>query len=208
MALTICATALLGSCRQGPPAVLDDRAAIVRAVLSTLASDGKPLCIDNRTSGSALAIWRYAEAVPAVSDTSRGWSRPQPFRPPVQADATLTPDRTVRGRLKRQMTAYAPLDRTEAATLTAIGHQLSLGAGDRDPVLIEQQWVPQGVTPRWWLMNRLFGQCPYAFTLSNPAQSRHVAFVLVQASHWASIYAVSNDKNQWHTVAHWTPWMY
>lgn len=194
------------------PRPLDDDGRIVRATLALLATGRDPaapaLCIDNRTRGEPLAIFRTMRA--ASIDHDLRWRQPAPLHAiPRVSGRALFEDAIGKNALRIQEPpsngAVLPaadqrrLD-TAATTLAILGESNSVTFGDNAAVA--------GVAPRWWLLNRLHAACERTYVLSRIVRNVDTAFVTVSADHWATTYAVGRAGADWRVTAQWDSWLY
>jgi hypothetical protein len=209
--LALGALLLLAACGKPAGAPLNDDEKIVRAVLATLVSDGKPVCVDGRTSGRALVVYREYLVAPRPSREELAWHVPGPLRPPPmptesQIDTAVAQNKDVR--LPEPGDRHDKLPAVTQADLDGAAHALSLPPVADRKVSIEASWAPKGVVARWWPINRLKSDCEPLYMLSNPARARNIAFVTVQAEHWGTTYALRPQNGDWATVAQWSNWIY
>ena len=200
------------ACGRAPGQPLDDDEKIVRAVLATLASDGKPVCADKGTSGRALTTFREFALAPRPSRDGLGWHAPGPFRVPqmpTQAEIDTAE------RQGREVRLPEPGDRRDdrlpavrQSGLDGAALALSMPAVADRAISVDASWAPPHVIARWWPINRMKGDCTPVYMLSNPARTRGLAFVSVRADHWGTIYALEPQGGDWVTTAQWSAWLY
>lgn len=209
--LVALAGAAVTSCTR-PPTSEEER--IVAAVTRLIAAPAALTCVDRRTGGNALEIWRDARLVVLASGRRLGWSVPQPLRPPMSVERGVETADGRRMRVAEPLSRAPALPRAVEQRVEVAARRLVLADPD-GPVTIPSG---PGISSRWWVMHRLRRECPYAFHLSNPAWSGPIgagaakpgtiAFVAVDANHWATIYALERRVSGWYPLARWTPWMY
>ncbi|MGU3390535.1 hypothetical protein [Sphingomonas sp. M1A8_2b] len=203
-------TAALAGCSAASQAPADDAAQVMQSLLSVLTADGKPTCIDSRTRGEPLAIFRAMMTAPAPSRRPLSWFAPRPLRPndrlsgrPVFEDQ-IHPDRVVP---ETTQPSARPLTNLLQSQLNAAATQLS-AYQDPDGVSIDSALSAPRATVRWWVRNRLDHACTPVFTASNPVVAKNIAFVSVTAGHWGTTYAFRKDSSAWSPVGQWTNWLY
>ncbi len=194
------------ACSQRP---LDTQEKIVRATLRVLASDGQDVCVDRRTRGAPLAVFRAMDGAPPASRRPLAWRAPQPLRPP----AGLSGKELFRDQIQDQRTYLRQpdvgpeaLSYNEQRSLDLAARRLSL-ALPAPSTVVESGSVP-GTTTRWWLFNKFAPGCVPNFTLSNPVWDAGVGFVTASADHWATTYAIQPRGNDWVATAQWSVWLY
>jgi hypothetical protein len=209
--LALGALLLVAACGKPAGQPLDDDAKIVRAVLATLVSDGKPVCVDASTAGRALTVYREYLVAPRPSREGLGWHPPEPLRPPPmptesQIDTAVAQNKDLH--LPEPGDRRDKLPAVMQADLDSAAHALSLPPVADRTVKINASWAPKGVVARWWPINRLKSDCEPLYMLTNPARARNIAFVTVQAEHWGTTYALRPQGKDWATVAQWSNWIY
>lgn len=191
---------------------LEDREKIVAAVLTLLASDGRPVCIDDQTDGHALAVFEQMMAAPRAARSSLRWHAPISLRP----DARVTTRELRRAEFKDEKLVIREPDAREDALpglaqleLNSAAVRLSGEVGHvEETVAIRQSWAPKGVAARWWALNRVRRDCWPLFEMSDPVRDRKSAFVTVRAEHWGTLYALNKAGDEWRIVAEWSRWLY
>jgi len=198
-----------GACTRSAAMPRDDGERIVQATLRLLTSDGKPICIDDRTTGRPLAIYATMRMAPLPSGQPLAWHTPGPLRPPVELSNTQLyhdslgsesahlrdPDN---GGASLPWMLQRRLD--ETATVQA-------RAGVDESVMISSRWAP-GVRARWWPVNRLSRHCSPTYTLSNPTWSASTGYITVMTEHWGATYGLDRGPTGWRPVGQWTNWLY
>lgn len=203
-------TAVTG-CAPDKRALTDDER-IVRAVLTLLAQDQRPVCVDDSTQGQALAVFREMQAAPRPARLELRWHGPLPLRPDIRVTTRALRDAEFRD---QPLTIQEPGARKDA--LPGLDQLRFNGAAVRfgsqigraeNAVDIRQTWVPAGVAARWWPINRIRRDCWPLFEISDPVRDRNVAFVTVRAEHWGTLYALQKTDRDWRIVAEWSRWLY
>jgi hypothetical protein len=199
----------LAGCAQRP---LDDDGKIVRATLALLVT-GRPageadLCIDNRTRGEPLAIFRTMRA--ASIDHDLRWHQPTPLHAiPRVTGRALFEDAIGKNNLRIQEppTVGAVLPATDQRRLDTAATTLSI-LGESNNVSFGADAAATGAAPRWWLLNRLHSGCERTYVLSRIVRNADTGFVTVSADHWATTYAVGRAGGDWRVTAQWDRWLY
>lgn len=199
---------LLPGCTAAP---IDDDGRIVRATLALLASGrtgDEPLCVDDRTRGEPLAIFRTMRAQTAEGD--RHWRHAAPLRALGRVSGrALFDDAIGRNRLRiaEPQSIAAALPATDQRRLDAAATSLAL-VGDSSAVTIGVAEAPPGVSARWWALNRFRTGCARHYLLSRVVRSGDTGFVTVTADHWGTTYAVERAGETWRVTAQWNSWLY
>jgi hypothetical protein len=203
----IAALVLATSGCASPDLSVEDR--IVRAALRTMVSDGKEVCVENRTRGAPLAVFRAMLEAPNPSRRPLAWHQAGALRPPPGlSNADLYRDQ-IEGQqtyLTEPGAGAARLSFDAQRSLEAAARKLAY-AQPSPSNRVEGSWVP-GVRSRWWLFNRLWQRCVPSYTISDPVWYDKTAFVTVSADHWATTYAAQPSGGDWHVVAQWSNWLY
>ncbi len=189
----------------------DATAPVMEAVLKTLTSDGRPICLDSGTSGEPLAIFRTMMRAPDPSRQPLAWYPPGPLRPDQNLSlGRLIDDEFRDGRavLRRPDAASAtPLPATEQRRLNAAALRLVNLQSERGTSVPNSSATP-GAKARWWVSNRMDGACKPVYTLSHPVVMDDIAFVTVLAGHWGTTYALERKGGNWSATARWSNWLY
>lgn len=200
---------LLSGCA---PRTLDDEGRIVRATLGILASNrpasAPPLCIDNRTRGEPLAIFRTMRAANTEHDLR--WRTPAALQArPKVSGRDLFEDAIGRNKLRIEepQSIGAILPATEQRRLDATATAMAI-VGDSGSATFGEAAAAPGTRPRWWLANRIAGGCDRIYVLSRIVRDARVAFVTVTADHWGTTYAVERRGDAWQVTAQWDSWLY
>ncbi|WP_375420722.1 hypothetical protein [uncultured Sphingomonas sp.] len=199
---------LLPGCTAAP---IDDDGRIVRATLTLLASGrtgAEPLCVDDRTRGEPLAIYRTMRAQTAEGD--RHWRHPAPLRAPGGVSGRALFEDAVgsnRLRIAEPRSTAAALPAVDQRRLHAAATSLAL-VGESDAVTIGDAEAVPGASARWWLINRFRAGCDRRYLLSRIVRSASTAFVTVTADHWGTTYAVERVRGDWRVTAQWNSWLY
>ena len=191
---------------------LEDRELIARAVLALLASTGQAVCIDDRTNGEPLAVFREMSKAPRPARSELRWHTPLPLRP----EAEVTLQDLKRAELDHQSFAInEPGPRRDALPgldqmrLDGSAQRLSQPVGTvNERVSIRGSWTPRGVKARWWPLNRVRRDCRPLFEISDPVRDRERAFVTVRSEHWGTVYALERRGTDWSVIAEWSRWLY
>ncbi|MEG3174722.1 hypothetical protein U1872_00655 [Sphingomonas sp. RB3P16] len=182
----------------------------MQSLLVLLTADGKPVCIDGRTRGKPLAIFRTMMVAP---DPARGrleWFAPQPLRPEGMLSAQQLFDDQIRADhivLNKPQQAARTLSNALQGQLNSAAAQLSLDQDETRVTISETAAAPLAKS-RWWIRNRVDTACSPIYTASNPVVAKNVAFVSVTAGHWGTTYAFHKQAAGWSPVAQWTNWLY
>lgn len=192
----------LMSCARGPAS---DGEQIVAAVARTLASRPGSVCVDRRTSGEALEVWRDARQVVSATAGTLGWSRPAPLTPPDKVEYVVETAGRRQERMIEPIATARPLPRPLVQQVQSAALHLTWSDGGTEVMSVAGG---PGVSSRPWLLNRIWPRCAYAYQLSNPARFGDIGFVAVTANHWGTVYAVQHGPAGWRTIAQWTPWLY
>jgi len=191
---------------------MDDNAKIVKATLSLLSSDGKPVCVDDATQDRPLVIFREMTAAPRPSRRPLRWYPPRPLRPEPITQTDGGTDDAIRNadiKLAEPSARLDPLPGLEQLQLRTAAWRLSTPVGDAEqPTDIRTAWLPKGVSARWWPLNRLRKDCDPRFIISHPVRGKDFAFIAVRADHWGTLYALKPEGSDWKPVAEWSRWLY
>lgn len=203
---------LLAACGKGPaPDQLDTDQQIVRSVLTTLASDGKPVCVSRWTFGSPLSQFRVAKRGQLSRYYVLDWATPGPWRPPEMPTLDELRESAKRGRNAHipEPTGYiAVLPKAKRDILDGLAFAIAPPETPLYWVLMHQGWMPKGVTARWWPGKDEKLGCDSNYVLSGIKRTEHAAFVAVRVHHWGTIYGLVGGKDHWHVVGQWGPWLY
>lgn len=194
------------------PRPLDDDGRIVRATLAMLASEraatASPLCIDDRTRGEPLAIFRTMRGK-AIGHDLR-WRHPAPLHAaPTVSNRALFEDAIGRDRLRIEepQSTGAALPAAAQRRLDTAATRLAMVGGSTAVTFGAAAAVP-GAIPRWWLWNRVRSECARTYVLSRIVRDANTAFVTVTADHWGTTYAVERSGADWRVGAQWDNWLY
>ena len=200
----------LAGCSAASQTPADDTTLVMRSLLSVLTADGKPACLDGRTRGQPLAIFRTMMVAPDPARRPLAWFAPQPLRPNAMLtgrqlfDDQIRSDRIV---LAKPQQSSRPLPNLLQGQLNAAAGQLSLYQ-NQPRVAIDAWPAAPRATVRWWVHNRVDRACTPVYTVSNPVVAKNVAFVSVTAGHWGTTYAFRKQAETWSAIAQWTNWIY
>lgn len=188
----------------------DDRHRIAAAVLAQLTSNGRPICVDSRTRGEPLSVFRTMIVAPNPARRPLAWRAP----------SVLLAPRVVRGpapdprRVTDTRTQLAIAEATEA-TLPAV-EQVRLNGLAREAMVMKSGGeidlaatlqAPRARV-RWAPINRFDPNCDEPHSLTRPVINRSTAFVTVVAAHQGTTYAVERRGNGWVPTAQWSTWLY
>lgn len=196
-----------GCSRQG----VSDEARVVGTTLAALIDNsGESYCVDSRTRGEPLAIFRTMIVAP---DPAR---RPLAWRPPTKVDHgdRLTGREIVNSQFSgihpvlpepgQEATALAPM---EQFTLNQLARQLARDRSTRS-ISMSGAKTSEALRVRWWGFNRADASCRRLLTVSNPIVSNDTAFISVTSGHWGTTYALRRLGGNWRPVAQWADWLY
>ena len=211
LACTVLAIAAVASgCSADNGAPASEAEKLVRATLQTLATDHRPICVENRTNGKPLAIFATMTATPAPAQRVVGWHAIAPLGSgPTMSNTQIyrdTFDRHV-SRLAEPGNPARPLGLLAQQKLNAAARSLAL-TGEPVEVYLGNGLGVAGVDARWWPLLRLSSKCPIAFTLSNPVLAKDIGYITVQSGHWGTTYALQPRDGTWVPVAQWSNWLY
>lgn len=209
LGLALSTLLLLSGCA---PATLDDDGRIVRATLGVLAAaraaGSPPLCVDNRTRGEPLAIFRTMRA--ATTEHDLRWREPAAFqaRPRISGRA-LFEDAIGRNRLRidEPQSVGAILPANDQRRLDTAATTMAI-LGDSGSATFGKAAASPGTRPRWWLANRVGPGCDRVYVLSRIVHDARIGFVTVTADHWGTTYAVERWGDDWRVAAQWDSWLY
>ncbi len=192
--------------------VLDDRGKIVRATLQMLASDRAPtapaLCVDDRTRGEPLAIYRTMRA--AGNEHDLRWHYPGPLHGEQRvSNRALFEDAIGRNRLRiaEPLSTGAVLPAADQRRLDTAATALAV-VGASEGITIGAAAAAPGTAPRWWLHNRARRDCDRIYVVSRVVSDGRNGFLTVTADHWGTTYAVVRDRAEWRVAAKWSSWLY
>jgi hypothetical protein len=207
---TVAATVMLTGCVDASSTAADDRTQVMQSLLSVLTADGKPACVDARTRGKPLAIFRTMMVAPDPARRPLAWFVPQPLRPQGMLSSQQLFDdqfRSERVVLTKPRRPAQALPNDLQGQLNAAAGQLSLDQEEDRLAISDSQAAPLAKV-RWWVRNRFDQTCSPIYTISNPVIAKNVAFVSVTAGHWGTTYAFQKKGPSWATIAQWTNWIY
>lgn len=201
-------TGALAGC--GAPEPQDDARRISDSLLRLLTSDGRRICVDGRTYGEPLAIFRTMLPAPDPAKRPLGWFPPRPLETGVSLKAGQLADVELGGEQVVLPEREQPRDRLPVV------QQVQLNSLAADGALMEPhtsaRLTPSPAAPRarvrWWPLNRFDGKCGPVYTFSKPLVFRGSAFVTVTAGHRGSTYAFGRRGGDWTPIAKWSTWLY
>lgn len=200
----------VSGCNAAPRPMLPSEQ-IVQAVLKHLTTGGD-VCIDDRTHGDALLVFREMTGAPKPSRDELHWSSPEPLRPNQRVATDAIKEAELENKqlhLAEPDIRTAKLDALSQRQLTGAARVLSRGIGvERESVRIRDSWTPIGVAARWWPINRVRMDCWPRYEISDPARLKGTAFVSVKAGHWGTLYALQRRNQEWQVIAEWSRWLY
>lgn len=205
--LAMSVATVLGGCSAAPD---NEPNRIIAPVLAQLTAGQRPICVDSRTRGEPLAIFRTMIVAPAPSRRSLGWHKP----------GVLLPERTIGARalVENELSdsrTRLPLAETDVPFLSMVDQlrfnglaREAMSAGSMASTNIRA--VPQAplALVRWWPRNRFDASCGETYTISKPVVIRNFAFVSVTAGHQGTTYALESNAGRWTPVAQWANWLY
>jgi hypothetical protein len=208
----IAATLAATGCAANGDTQLNDGEKIIRAAINTLIS-GQPtgtICVDSRTRGQPLAVFRTMTYAPVPSRAPLGWRAPGPLRAPTALSGRELYDDQIRNERVRlrepgQTAQLFPHEQqgildTAAAALAVADHGES--------VAVRKASASDRIIARWWPINRMTASCSPNYVVSYPVWRDNIGFVTVTADHWGTTYAMQRRGADWRTVAQWNIWLY
>lgn len=182
---------------------------LVQATLGMLSGNGAPLCVDARTVGRPLAVFRSITLNPPRGSRPPDWYVPDLLKPPPPVPSGVLV-RSARGdgtvQIDQPTNATAPLPPRVQARLNRAANSLSLQAADQT-VTILPSWK-SGIKARWWLRNRISRHCSPNYQISNPVTAANIGYVSVKGEHWGTTYAFARRESGWVATAQWRNWLY
>ncbi len=187
----------------------DDARQIGKSVLALIDQRAGKVCIDSRTRGEPLAIFRTMIVAP---DPAR---RPLMWRPPTSVGSgdQLTGRELINSQfsglhpiLPEPSSDVPPLPAIEQMQLNALARQLSVRETQR--VSLDKPDEAPTAKLRWWAINRFDRSCKTLVRLSNPVIAGNNGFVSVVSGHWGATFALRRTGKDWQVVARWTDWLY
>ena len=182
---------------------------LIQATLAMLDGKGEPLCVDEKTVGHPLAVFKSIASNPSAAAAPPTWFAPARFSPPAKlSSADLYRDELGDGavHLDQPANTGSEVGASDRATLDRAAFSLSKDKADRS-VTISQSWQ-KGMKARWWLRNRVSNHCSPNYHLSNPVHANDLGFVTVTANHWGTTYAFKRNGADWVATAQWSNWLY
>ncbi|WP_375401956.1 hypothetical protein [uncultured Sphingomonas sp.] len=204
----MCATGL-ASCSVAP-GPRDDVQRINDSLLALLTSDGRRICVDAKTYGEPLGIFRTMLPAPDPAKRPLGWFPPRPLEFGPSLGARQLVDVELRGERVVLPERSQPRDRlpvTRQVQLNSLAADGALMTPHGSTSFRSNPAAPRA-TVRWWPLNRFDSKCGPVYTFSKPVVFRGAAFVTVTAGHRGSTYAFSESGAGWAPVAKWSTWLY
>lgn len=199
----------LAGCTGTDKSPVDSDEKLIQAALTMLDGQGEPLCVDAKTVGHPLSVFRASASNASRTVAPRTWFAPARFSPPRglsttdiyrggQADDTVHLD---------QPTNTGPeLGERDRLMLDRAASSLSMNEANRS-ITIWPSWQA-GMKARWWLRNRVSRHCTPNYHLSNPVRSNDIGFVTITANHWGTTYAFKRKGADWVVTAQLSNWLY
>lgn len=199
----------LAACTTPPAQPSDDGQRLVQAALRILASDGQPICVDNRTTGRPLAIYAAMRVAPPPSRHPLAWHVPGPLRPPPELSNRQIYRDSVGAETAHLREPDNAANRLPHAAQTWLDDNATVlsRASVGTSVTISPAWA-RGVLARWWPINRVSQHCTPTYVLSNPVWSASSGFVTVMTEHWGTTYGFDRHDGVWRPAGQWTTWLY
>jgi hypothetical protein len=207
--LAVGASVLATGCAPAGDSSEDAREAAA-AVVATMTSGGRDhVCIDSRTRGEPLAIFRTMTVAPDPARRPLTWQTPNRFG----AAQRLTPSQLIDAEYADNVPVLAepplrdaPLGVTDQIQINGLARQLA--SRTTSSVSLSGIAMPANANVRWWLVNRLDKSCVRTYRLTDPVVMRDVAFISVTSGHWGTTFAVRRTAGRWQTWAQWSDWLY
>ncbi len=207
--LVVCAALLLSACGAAPAD--DDSSRIVASVLKQLtAATPQAICVDGRTEGEPLAIFRTMIVAPDPSRRALVWRAPGSLLPNrVVADKALGEGNLSDSRTRIPLAdpATAALPMVDQVRLNEVAREAMIAVAAPQGPISDSMEAPLARV-RWWPLNRIGGGCREIYVVSRPVIIRGMAFVSVTAGHQGTTYALENRQQSWVPVAQWANWIY
>jgi hypothetical protein len=188
----------------------DDARGAAAAVIAAMTSGGRDrICIDNRTRGEPLAIFRSMTVAPDPARRPLTWQAPNRFGAAQDLSAAQLIDAEFAGNvpvLAEPPLRDAALGIEDQLQINALARQLATRT--TSSVSLGGLTVPANASVRWWPFNRLSRSCDKTYRLTDPVVIRDVAFVSVTSGHWGTTFAVRRTGGQWQPWAQWSDWLY
>lgn len=201
------AIAALGGCASAPA---DDAERINALLLQVLTSRGERICVDSKTYGEPLAVFRAMLPAPDPARRPLGWHPPGPLREGPSLTGRQLAAQELRGErivLPERAQTKDQLPAVEQVQLNGAAREASLMAPQTGVGLRASPAAPRA-TVRWWPLNRLDRSCGPVHTVSKPVVFRDLAFVSVTAGHQGTTYAFREVGPAWRPIAKWSTWLY
>lgn len=199
----------LAGCVRANGGTQSEEEQLVRATLLFMARDGHVVCVDGRTSGRPLTVFRTMMANRRPDQTTPLWFAPEPLRGEAAAMPQQRSNGMRAGGSQVELLAFqrSPLPLGEQDALNRAAATMAT-LPTAKAVDISRLKLPAEVKASWWPLNRISLSCWPVHVVSAPIIQRDVAFISVTADHWGTTYAFSRERNGWAPRAQWTNWLY
>jgi len=202
------AAAALASCSSVKPD--DPPQRIIASVLKQLTSENRAICVDARTRGEPLAIFRTMIVAPDQARRPLAWRVPGTLLSP----RIISAKRVASNEFSDSRTRL-PLAESSTPGLPMVD-QIRLNGLAREAMVFDSaEQLPIASPPsaplaqvRWWPQNRLDSSCNAVHVLTRPVEIRDTAFVAATAGHQGTIFALEQRGAEWVVVAQWANWIY
>ena len=188
----------------------DEPHRIVASVMKQITGGGQPICIDARTRGEPLAIFRTMIVAPDPSRRALAWRTPgsliagRDIGSRALVENALHDNRT---RLPLAESTAPPLPMIDQIRLNGLAREAMVTASVPQMPLDNVSDAPLARV-RWWPFNRFDGGCREIYTISKPVVIHDTAFVSVTAGHQGTTYALDRRGPAWAPTAQWANWIY
>lgn len=187
-----------------------DERQVVESLLGVLTAGDTAICVDGRTRGEPLAVYRSMLPAPDPARRPLYWVPPAPLqtgRVLSNRELVDTEFRDGQALLPEHAQSKDRLPYTVQRQLDGVAREASVIQPDGVMTLSPNARVPLARV-RWWVRNRFDKGCDPVYTLSHPIIVRNQAFVTVTAGHHGSTYAFRKTGPGWAPVAKWSTWLY
>lgn len=199
----------LAGCQAGADA-RDDAGLINAQLLKLLTSDGRSICVDGKTVGEPLAIFRTMLPAPDPARRPLGWHVPSP----LDIGPSLRVGRLANQELRGERIVLPEREQTkdflpavEQVQLNGLAREASVMTPDSGVGVENTPEAPRAAV-RWWPLNRLRSGCGPIYTVSKPVTFRGHGFVTVTAGHRGTTYVFRKTGDAWAPYAKWSTWLY